>query len=53
MAVSLFATLRRLDNPSHERILALLPSPQGLGLAVRDRLFRAAKSRIGAAHPIR
>lgn len=47
MAVSLFATLRRLDNPVHERILALLPAPQGLGLAVRDRLFRAAKSKLG------
>ncbi len=53
MAVSLFATLRRLDNPVHERILALLPSPHGLGLAVRDRLFRAAKSRLGAAQALR
>lgn len=47
MAVSLFATLRRLDDPSRGRILALLPRPEGLGLAVRDRLFRAAKSRVG------
>ena len=47
MAVALFATLRRLDDPSHGRILALLPPPHGLGLAVRDRLFRAAKSRLG------
>jgi len=47
MAVNLFATLRRLDDPKFGRILALLPSPEGLGLAVRDRLFRAAKSRIG------
>lgn len=47
MAVALFATLRRFDDPSHGRILALLPPPRGLGLAVRDRLFRAAKSRLG------
>lgn len=47
MAVNLFATLRRLDDPAYGRILALLPSPDGLGLAVRDRLFRAAKSRVG------
>lgn len=47
MAVALFATLRRFDDPSHGRILALLPPPHGLGLAVRDRLFRAAKSRLG------
>ena len=47
MAVSLFSTLRRLDNPDLGRILALLPSGDGLGLAVRDRLYRAAKSRVG------
>jgi len=47
MAVALFATLRRLDRPGTRRILALLPAPEGLGLAVRDRLFRAARSRLG------
>ena len=47
MAVALFATLRRLDDPRTGRILALLPPPEGLGLAVRDRLYRAAKSRVG------
>jgi L-threonylcarbamoyladenylate synthase len=46
MAVALFATLRKLDDPSTGRILALLPPPEGLGLAVRDRLYRAAKSRV-------
>jgi len=46
MAVALFATLRRLDRPGTGTILALLPAPKGLGLAVRDRLFRAAKSRV-------
>lgn len=47
MAVALFATLRRLDRPDTGRILALLPAPEGLGLALRDRLFRAAKSKVG------
>lgn len=49
MAVELFATLRRLDRTSTGVILALLPQSEGLGLAVRDRLFRAARSRLGAA----
>lgn len=48
MAVLLFATLRRLDQAGTGRILALLPRSEGLGLAVRDRLFRAARSRLGA-----
>jgi L-threonylcarbamoyladenylate synthase len=46
MAVALFATLRRLDRPGTGTILAVLPPPEGLGLAVRDRLFRAARSRV-------
>lgn len=48
MAVGLFSALRRLDRPGSGRILALLPPPVGIGLAVRDRLFRAARSRMGA-----
>ncbi len=47
MAVALFSILRRLDDPSTGRILALLPPAHGLGLAVRDRLYRAANSRVG------
>jgi len=47
MAVGLFAALSEIDSRNAPRILALLPAPDGLGLAVRDRLFRAAKSRIG------
>lgn len=46
MAVGLFAALRELDAARVPRILALLPSPEGLGLAVRDRLFRASRSRV-------
>lgn len=46
MAVGLFAALRELDSALVPCILALLPAPEGLGLAVRDRLFRASRSRI-------
>ena len=46
MAVRLFAALRELDGAHVPRILALLPSAKGLGLAVRDRLFRASRSRV-------
>lgn len=46
MAVGLFAALREIDASQAPRILALMPDPSGLGLAVRDRLFRASRSRI-------
>lgn len=46
MAVGLFAALREIDQSHAPRILALMPDPSGLGLAVRDRLFRASRSRI-------
>ncbi len=42
LAQTLFAQLRDLDTQGIEMILCLLPAPQGLGLAVRDRLLRAA-----------
>lgn len=45
MAAGLFAALRRLDAAPVTAILALLPCPEGLGLAVRDRLIRAGGSR--------
>lgn len=45
MATGLFRALRDLDRPDIATILALLPPPQGLGLAVRDRLIRAGGSR--------
>jgi L-threonylcarbamoyladenylate synthase len=41
-AETLFAQLRDLDAQGVGVILALLPPPVGIGLAVRDRLFRAA-----------
>jgi L-threonylcarbamoyladenylate synthase len=42
LAQTVFAQLRDLDTQDIEIILCLLPPPQGLGLAVRDRLLRAA-----------
>lgn len=47
MATRLFAALRRVETSGATRVLALLPSPQGLGLAVRDRLIRAGGGRQG------
>jgi L-threonylcarbamoyladenylate synthase len=41
-AETLFARLRELDANGADVILCLLPLPQGIGLAVRDRLLRAA-----------
>jgi L-threonylcarbamoyladenylate synthase len=42
LARELFAELRRHDADGVEVILVLLPSPEGIGFAVRDRLRRAA-----------
>lgn len=41
-AMELFAALRRLDRPPVRRIVAELLPEQGLGLAINDRLRRAA-----------
>jgi L-threonylcarbamoyladenylate synthase len=42
----LFAALRELDALGVDVILARLPEAAGLGLAIRDRLFRAAEGRV-------
>ncbi len=42
IAQSLFAMLRTLDRQTYARIYIELPSPDGLGLALTDRLTRAA-----------
>jgi len=42
LAHALFAQLRELDAQNVDVILCVLPPSQGLGLAVRDRLLRAA-----------
>jgi L-threonylcarbamoyladenylate synthase len=41
---NLFAGLRYLDKPGVSVILCPLPSSEGMGLAVRDRLTRAAQN---------
>jgi L-threonylcarbamoyladenylate synthase len=41
----LFAGLRKLDAAGVELILCPLPPAEGLGLAIRDRLLKAAKPR--------
>jgi len=42
LAHTLFSQFRSLDAQGVDVILCVLPEPQGLGLAVRDRLLRAA-----------
>lgn len=42
----LFTRLRELDKQKVDLILAREPAGGGLGLAIRDRLFRAAEGRI-------
>jgi L-threonylcarbamoyladenylate synthase len=43
LARNLFSGLRYLDKPGVSAILCPLPSEEGLGLALRDRLMRAAQ----------
>jgi L-threonylcarbamoyladenylate synthase len=45
LAQSLFAGLRDLDRRGVTTILCPLPEPAGLGLAIRDRLKKAAQSK--------
>jgi L-threonylcarbamoyladenylate synthase len=45
LAPSLFAGLRDLDRRAVVVILCPLPAPQGIGLAIRDRLKKAAQSK--------
>jgi L-threonylcarbamoyladenylate synthase len=48
-AANLFAALRALDRPEFSAI-AVMPIPEhGLGLAINDRLRRAAAPRTGLA----
>jgi L-threonylcarbamoyladenylate synthase len=45
-AHELFDALRRLDEEGVDEILASAPVPDGLGLAIHDRLTRAAEGRV-------
>ena len=51
-AERLFAGLRALDNAGVDVILARLPAKSGLGLALRDRLLRAAEGEIIQVQPV-
>ena len=42
LIVHLYAALRRIDRMKFDAVVATLPSGEGLGLAIRDRLRRAA-----------
>ncbi|WP_304984745.1 Sua5 family C-terminal domain-containing protein [Corallococcus sp. AB011P] len=41
----LYARLREADEQGHDVLVACLPAASGLGIAVRDRLSRAAAPR--------
>jgi L-threonylcarbamoyladenylate synthase len=45
-ARELFAALRTLDGEGVDEILASAPDPQDIGLAIHDRLTRAAEGRV-------
>jgi L-threonylcarbamoyladenylate synthase len=45
-AANLYGGLRALDDAGVEAILVRVPPPYGLGLAVRDRLIRAAEGHV-------
>jgi len=46
MARGLFGTLRELDKKGVSYILAIAPPQEGIGLAIFDRLYKSAGSRI-------
>jgi L-threonylcarbamoyladenylate synthase len=48
-ARELFAAIRALDADDVEEILASAPEPHGIGLAIVDRLTRAAEGRVKTA----
>ena len=45
-ARQLYADLRAADAAGADRIVAVLPPPQGLGHAIRDRLTKASTIRV-------
>lgn len=44
-ATRLYRDLRRCDDEGRERVVIVLPSDEGIGRAVRDRILKAAASR--------
>ena len=45
-AVNLFSALRELDKIGADKVYAMMPSTEGVGLAVYNRLLRAAAFRV-------
>lgn len=45
-ARELFDALRAVDRPDVDEIVAIAPDAPGIGLAIRDRLMRAAEGRV-------
>jgi L-threonylcarbamoyladenylate synthase len=45
-ASALYDAIRGIDGAGVDRILATGPAPEGIGLAIRDRLTRAAEGRV-------
>ena len=46
-ATRLYAELRRCDREGRRRVVIVLPSDDGIGRAVRDRITKAAAPRPG------
>ncbi len=45
-AINLFTSLRKLDEINAEKVYAMMPKTQGVGLAVYNRLLRAANFKV-------
>lgn len=48
-ARDLYAALRQADDRDADVVVAVLPPPRGLGLAIRDRLTKASAARLDGA----
>ncbi|MGE0041743.1 MAG: L-threonylcarbamoyladenylate synthase [Vicinamibacterales bacterium] len=48
-ASALYEAIRAIDGAGVDRILATAPAAEGIGLAIRDRLTRAAEGRVVSA----
>ena len=51
VATQLYETLRSADRSGLDTLVVALPSPEGIGWAIRDRLGKAAAPRPGRHHP--
>jgi L-threonylcarbamoyladenylate synthase len=48
-ALNLYRDLRQAEDDECDRIIAVLPAPHGIGVAVRDRLIKAAAPKTNTA----